>query len=82
MSWSQGLREWAELGEELTDEEIAEQEEGDADLVIFTNQTWKTDVYPVAAQLLDLLEDEGPAAVFAYLDHERIDYLIPKKRRN
>ena len=51
LTWSQGLRDLAGLGEEQTDEEIAEETiEGD-DVLVFTRETWRE----IAPQQVDLL---------------------------
>lgn len=78
MSWSQGLRQMAQLGDELTDEEIAAQEEGDRDLAVFDNSVWREYVYPVAVTLLEIVETGGDAALYAYLDREGIPYELAR----
>jgi hypothetical protein len=77
MSWSKGIRDWAGLGEELSDEEIAEQEEGDGEIFNVDRTTWRRQVYPFAAYLLDLVEQKGVDAVYAWLDQRKIRYVVP-----
>lgn len=74
---SHGLREWAELGKELTDEEIAEQEAGDVEIAAFTFKEFKKIRDGGAAELLDVCERDGVEAALEWLDKNGITYRIP-----
>lgn len=69
LTWSQGLRKWAELGVEQTDEEIAEEELGGEDVLGLTAESWG---YVVAnkhtTDLLDVAENEGIEGACRWLD--------------
>lgn len=79
--WSRELRDLLELGEERTDEEIAEEEVGDADdtLLTFTTEAWARIVWTPARvpQLLNAAELGGLAAVRALLDGWGVPYALP-----
>ena len=77
MSWSAGLRDWADLGEEETDEQIAERDYGGEDVIQFDNQVWKQDIYQVSALRLTMLERDGLDSVITWLDHAGVPYMIP-----
>ena len=76
LTWSRGLRDWAGLGQERTDEEIAEDEAGDDTVFTVENSTWGR-VRPHAAFLLDLAEQRGVAQVFEWLNKHKIPYWVP-----
>lgn len=80
MSWSKGIREWAELGKEQTDEEIADEEiEGD-DLVILPAASWhhlRADPDDVC-DLLDVAERLGLAGAITLLNGWNVPW-IPGK---
>lgn len=77
MSWSSGLRDWADLGEEETDEEIAERDYGGEDVIEFSNDVWTHEISPVSALLLTMLERDGLSPVLTWLDDRHIPYTIP-----
>lgn len=67
MTWSRGLREWASLGAEQSDEEIAEEVAGDRVVALIDADSWRRVVQPHAAELLDLLQQCGDQAAFDWL---------------
>lgn len=76
--WSQGLREWAKLGKERSDEEIAEDERGDEVIAVFTNDAWRQlRQGGGAATLLDVVESGGPRAGLFWLNRHKIPYSLP-----
>lgn len=75
LTWSVGLREWAQLGVELSDEEVAEQVPGGDIVAIFTNQDWKAVRSAGAAHLLDVVE-QGGCQAYKWLDFWKIPYQI------
>jgi hypothetical protein len=58
LTWSQGLREWARLGREATDEEIVEEDQHEEDALILPAETWEA-VRDRVAELLDAAEVDG-----------------------
>lgn len=66
LTWSHGLRQWAHIGKEQTDEEIAAQEAGDTAIAAFTSAAWIM-LQPHAAELLDLLQQFGDQVAFDWL---------------
>ena len=80
LTWSQGLREWANLQAEKSDEEIAEEELGGEVLALFSNQQWKRLRAVGAFDLLEVTEKFSRASVYRWLDKNGILYSIPKSR--
>lgn len=80
LTWSQGLREWANLQAEKSDEEIAEEELGGEVLALFSNQQWKRLRAAGAVDLLEVTEKFSRASVYRWLDKNGILYSIPKSR--
>lgn len=77
LTWSLGLRDWAGLNAEKTDEEIAEEDIGGETIAYFEQDSWK-DLWQIgASKLLDVLDAEGVTAAFAWLDDHGISYLLP-----
>lgn len=73
LTWSKGTRERFGLGVEATDEEIAQEDLGGADLLGLPVQTWEA-VRPVAEQLLAVAELGGLAAAIAWLDVRGLEW--------
>lgn len=74
LTWSQGLRELAGLGEEQTDEEIAAEEvEGD-DVLVFTRDTWAV-IAPQQVDLLIATERFGLPGARAWLRQRDLDWI-------
>lgn len=80
LTWSVGLRDWAHLGEELSDEEIAEQVPGGDTVVIFANSDWKKVRSAGAAELLDVVENSGVSGAYEWLEYRHISYRLPPEQ--
>lgn len=70
LTWSQGFREAAGLGEEATDEEIAAEDDGGAELLLLPGQTWRAIRRSIDRRcgLLEAVEAGGWRAGAALLD--------------
>lgn len=73
LTWSHGLRQWAHIGKEQTDEEIAAQEAGDTAIAAFPPAAWIM-LQPHAAELLDLLQQCGDQVAFDWLISRNIPF--------
>lgn len=77
--WSRGLREWAGLGAEKTDEEIAAEEEGGSTVAVMSNREWlsvrRAEGGSGAIRLLEVAESGGAEAAYAWLDAHGVSYL-------
>lgn len=76
LTWSGGvydLREYAGLGDERTDEDVAAEEPGGEDVLVLPLDTWRA-VRGRAWELLDLAETRGVGAVVDYLDARGLDW--------
>lgn len=80
LTWSVGLRDWAKLGDELTDEEIAEEEPGDGVIAIFRNADWRAVRSAGVTALLDVVEQNGIQAAYDWLREYSISYSLPPQR--
>lgn len=81
IAWSKGLREWAELGEEQTDEDLAAEELGTDDMMFLTPDSWRalrTDPGNVC-DLLEAAEDGGYAAAKKWLALRGLAYSVLKR---
>nr|WP_277626671.1 protein rep [Arsenicicoccus piscis] len=76
LTWSRGLREWARLGEELTDEQVAEQTVEGEDVLVLDADAWRA-VAPVAWQLLDVAEVAGVEGAKAWLRRRGLSWQVP-----
>ena len=78
ITWSRGLRDFAEVGAELTDEQVAAQEVGTADdtVCIITGAGWEQirDLPEVLAQLLNVQEQHGWAGLHLFLIDNGIEF--------
>jgi len=66
VAWSRGFREWAGVGVERTDEEIAEDDLGGEDVLAIDAQDWPS-VRAHVAELLDVAETGGVAGAHEWL---------------
>ena len=79
LNWSVGLRDWAGLGAEKTDEELAA-EEGEAEVIAhFDNDEWKAVRRAGSGELLDVLERHGIEAAYKWLDSRGLHYERPSE---
>lgn len=79
LTWSRGLREWASVDEERTDEEIAE-ESPDSEMVLVLPRASFIKLGVRQTQLLDLVEAVGVAAAKAWLNQLGLDWRLPPDR--
>ena len=77
LTWSKGLRDWAGLGAEKSDEEIAEEEIGDNVIAVFTRESWAKVRAEGVADLLDTTERDGVHAAYRWLLDRGIDFSVP-----
>lgn len=75
-TWSKGIREWAGLLREKTDEEVAAEEYGDAVRALISKNEWRK-LHPVAFEVLDIIEKSGIAAGLAHLDNLGVKWWPP-----
>ena len=75
LTWSHGLRQWANIGKEQTDEEIAAQGAGDTAIAAFPPAAWIM-LQPHAAELLDLLQKEGKEEAVRWLTRSKIPFVL------
>lgn len=75
---SKGLREWANLGKEQTDEEIAEEQLEAEDVLFIEPDSWRQlRGSPVqVCNLLEATEDGGYPAAMAWLDRHGLGYVV------
>lgn len=74
--WSHGLRDLLGLGEERTDEEVAEETAGDEDLLLITAEGWETawrSLRPTS-RILAAVEEGGVPGLRAYLVEHGIEF--------
>ncbi len=78
VAWSGGLRVLLGLGVEATDEEVADEVIGDADLLFITAEGWETAWRSPAptSRILAAVETGGVAGLRAYLDAAGIAYRL------
>lgn len=78
MTWSRGLRDLLDIGAEQTDEEVAEEVQGDEDLVRITADGWAAVLMlrEPTCRILQAVETDGITGLRAYLDAHRIAYEI------
>ncbi len=78
LTWSQGLREWAKLGREQTDEEIVTEDEHGATVLYIAPESWPA-VRDQVAELLDATETGGLLEACRWLTSRGIGYRLPKE---
>jgi hypothetical protein len=80
IAWSKGLREWANLGREQSDEEIAEEEPGGDELILLTPESWRElrELPDRVCELLEATEHGGLGAATALLDSWGLRWLAGK----
>lgn len=76
LTWSRGLRDWAELEDEKTDEEIAEEDTGGETVALFDKKNWKKVRKAGAVNLLNVLDSEGVSAAHRWLKTHGIAFLL------
>jgi hypothetical protein len=79
MAWSKGLREWAGLRREKTDEEIADESLDTPDGLVITSRSWERKLrtrYRKQCELLEAGERGGYDAAAALLDEWRVRYVM------
>jgi hypothetical protein len=82
LTWSRGLRAIAGLAEEQrSDEEIADHELGDDDVLVLDRDTWCA-VAPIQHDLLEATSRDGLAGAIAWLDHAGLSYVLTAAGRN
>lgn len=74
-----GLRDLAKLENELSDEEVANQDEGGETVLIIGANDWPT-LAPIAAQLLNHVEDHGPEKTKQWLAQRGIRAHLPSQK--
>ena len=77
LTWSLGLRDWAGLRRERTDDEIAAVDLGGVTYLMLPGETWRA-VRPVAAELLNAAEIGGLAGATRWLDSRKLAWFVPK----
>lgn len=77
LTWSKGLRDWARLEAEKSDEEVAAEELGGEDLVLLPAETWRL-VRKDSWRVLDLAE-KGREHLIRWLDDEGLPWLEPPR---
>jgi hypothetical protein len=76
LTWSRGLKAMIEL-DEVTDEEIADEDDGGETVARITPAGWRT-LYWNAAELLSIVEQGGLHVAFAWMDRRGITYEVGK----
>lgn len=81
LTWSKGMRELADLGDERTDEEIAADETGtaDDDVLLLPGETWAA-VRRTSWLILDVVEQHGRDGLVLLLEHRRLAWAEPPSR--
>lgn len=77
LSWSKGLRDWADLGREKSDEEIAEEETGGEVVALIDPAEWKKIIKIGSVKLLEVTEQRGASAALEWLHRHKIKFSIP-----
>lgn len=80
--WSNGLRDWADLGIEKTDEEIAEEDLGSDVLAVFDKSAWRKIRAVGAFLFIQAYELHGKKALYELIDEHKIHYFVPKPPQN
>lgn len=80
LTWSQGLRDWARLGREQTDEEIVAEDHGGRDLFVICPEDWPR-IAHVQYELLDAVEVGGMLGGIRWLQAHGIRWWCPPPHR-
>lgn len=75
LTWSMGLRDLVQLGQEQSDEDIAAEENGDEAVAHFDRNAWKLLRQIGEAELLDICERDGIKAAFAWLKAKEVPFI-------
>ncbi len=77
LTWSVGVREWAGLSRERSDEEIVSEDLHGEQVIALTGQAWEAirDTDDVT-ELLDTAEDGGAEGAIAWLERRRLTYVL------
>ncbi len=75
LTWSEGLREWAQLEEELSDEAVADEEMGGDDVLALAPETWRA-VRRHSWMILDMVENLGRDGLVAWLDARGLEWSV------
>jgi hypothetical protein len=81
LTWSNGIRDWAKLGKEKTDEEAANENKHGENVLVMPKATWNVVKYELEG-LLDTYERQGLLAARRWLDSRGLDYRIPSGDKN
>lgn len=79
LTWSKGLRDWAGLGKEKTDDELAAESTGDEVVALFDSENWRRLRAIGSGDLLDVVERHGIEAGYLWLQRHQISYEIPQE---
>ncbi len=77
ITWSRGLREWAGLHRERTDEDIVDEDRHGEDVAAIEPEDWPL-LRPRLSKLLDVVEIDGPDAARAWLTARGIRWSLPR----
>lgn len=83
IGWAKGLREWAGVGESLSDEELAQQELGtsDDDLVLLPGDSWEeVRAQGLEVKVLEVAEALGALGLRQWLDFVGLAWQEPPRR--
>lgn len=75
LTWSRDLRRLAGLAEEQSDEEVADEEVGNDDLVVIGGTDWRR-IAPIQASLLTVAETGGLAAALTWLSERLVCWTL------
>lgn len=77
LTWAGGLRALLALGQEATDDEIADEAAGDDVVLFITREGWRTvlGLPEPTSRLLSVLEHGGGSALRGYLDARGVEYV-------
>lgn len=81
LTWSRGLREWAKVGREKTDDEIVDEDLHGEDVFLIAPESWPG-VRERLPELLDAYEELGPVGAKAWMTVNGFEWLDPKPRRH
>lgn len=77
LTWSRGLREWAGLHAEKTDDEVVAEDQHGADVLVIPAESWPR-VRAEVADLLDAVEVGGMDAAITWMDSRGLSWSRPK----